>query len=119
MKKTFKIFLAAVGLLMATSCELDLLDNPNEVSTEQGDPDFVLNSVQLNFADFFVAMSQFGMDNTRMLAMFGNNYPNAYQATTFDGVWTTAYANILNDVQYLEQVQEERGTFEYLSLIHI
>lgn len=113
MKKTFKIFLAAVGLLMATSCELDLLDNPNEVSTEQGDPDFVLNSVQLNFADFFVAMSQFGMDNTRMLAMFGNNYPNAYQATTFDGVWTTAYANILNDVQYLEQVQEERGTFEY------
>jgi len=113
MKKIFRPLILISALVVASSCELDLLDNPNEVPTRQAAPDFILNNIQLNFADFFVGLSQFGMDNTRMLAMFGNNYPNAYQAVSFDGVWQTSYADILADVNLLQNLSLTNNTLDY------
>lgn len=113
MKNIVRTFLLSAGLLVASSCELDLLDNPNEVSLDQTNPDFVLNNIQIAFADFFENMSEFGMDNTRMNAMFGNNYDNAYQATTFDGVWTSAYAGIMADAKLINDLAADDATLDY------
>jgi hypothetical protein len=79
MKSIFKTLSVTLILLVATSCELDLLDNPNEVSPSQASPDFIVNNIQVTFPRFFKRISEFGMDNTRMTAMFGNTYPNDYQ----------------------------------------
>jgi hypothetical protein len=113
MKNIIRIMILAGLLIGVTSCELDQLENPNEVSVSQSNPDFILNNIQLNFAFFFVNMSQYGMDNTRMTAMFGNTYPNAYQGVSFDAPWTTAYANILADANLIASLAAKNDKLDY------
>ena len=52
MKNIIKITLLASVIGLFTSCEvseLELLNNPNNITVESADPNFVLNDIQLTF----------------------------------------------------------------------
>jgi hypothetical protein len=90
-------------MLFASSCDLDLLDSPNEVTAATADPSWVLNTVQLSYAGLFEGISNTGAQITRILAQPNVNYQNAYGPTALNGVWSTSYATILSDIQFIEQ----------------
>ena len=92
----------SVGLIVASSCSLeDNLVNPSALSPDQAGSEFIFNGLQLNFSGFFLTTTQIGMDNTRMLAMFGATYENAYTANNFNGVWTSAYSDVMVNANLL------------------
>lgn len=96
------IYCSAVFVLLSCS-KLNndfnaLLNNPNQPSTASADVDLYLNSVQLNFANFYFGLSNLGGQLTRMEIMFGPTYNAAYQPQTTDGTWTTAYASLFTNV---------------------
>lgn len=106
MTKYIKIFSLVLGILCLNACKLDLLDNPNAVTLGNTSPNFLLNTIQLNFAGFFNGASDPGMRLTRMLNQGSAIYANAYTPQGLDGLWTNAYAGILNDVNTLIPLAE-------------
>lgn len=92
----------SVGLILASSCNVqDHLVNPSALNPDQAGNEFIFNGIQLNFAGFFLTATQFGMDNTRMLAMFGAAYENAYTANSFNGLWSSAYSDVMVNANLL------------------
>lgn len=116
MKIKIYSLLIAFSMLLVSSCELDLLDDPNAVSRENADPNFIVNRLQIDLADFFNETSEVGMRLTRMLNQDENTYEAAYFPTEFDVIWNNAYANILNDVRTLTPIAEERGLTKHLGI---
>jgi len=102
MKRKIYSLIVAFTMVFATSCDLDLLDSPNEVTAATADPSWVLNQVQLSYAGMFEGISNTGAQLTRMLSQPNVNYQNAYNATALNGVWSTSYATILSDIQFIE-----------------
>jgi len=103
MKKTSKIFILGFFLSTAFSCQLNELDNPNEITTSQAGSNFILNKIQLDFADFFESASLRGMETTRMIHLGGENYTNTYTAATFDFLWSTAYTGLLVNIKDMKE----------------
>lgn len=94
----------AIALLVGSACTSGLddnLQNPAALSPDQASNDFIFNTIQLSFANFFLNTTDFGQDNTRMRAMFGSTYENAYGSTSFDGVWTSSYSDMLVNAKLL------------------
>ncbi|RMB62807.1 SusD/RagB family nutrient-binding outer membrane lipoprotein [Dokdonia sinensis] len=116
MNYKFKSILALLALFAITACEtveLELVENPNQVSEESLDPDFLFNNAQLGFIGFFNAAAggngTFTQDVTRMRQLSGGNtYNNAYAPVNFNGLWTV-YSNALIDIRTLEEPALETG----------
>lgn len=102
MKRKIYSLIVAFTMVFASSCDLDLLDSPNEVTAATADPSWVLNQVQLSYAGLFDGISDTGSQLTRILSQPNVNYQNAYNNTAMNGVWTTSYATILSDIQFIE-----------------
>jgi hypothetical protein len=114
MKNYFKVLgvVAIAGALSFQSCEtteLDLRTNPNALSADQASPDFLLNQIQLSFGSGVNAMGNYGAELTRIEYMFGKNYVNVYQPSTFSGVWSSKYAGILEDIKAMDALASESG----------
>jgi hypothetical protein len=114
MKNYFKVLgvVAIAGALSFQSCEtteLDLRDNPNALSADQASPDFLLNQIQLSFAGLVRSMGNYGAELTRIEYMFGKNYINVYQPSSFQGAWSSAYATLLEDIKAMEALASEGG----------
>jgi hypothetical protein len=114
MKNYFKVLgvVAIAGALSFQSCEtteLDLRTNPNALSADQASPDFLLNQIQLSFGSGVNAMGNYGAELTRIEYMFGKNYVNVYQPSTFSGVWSSKYAGILEDIKAMDALASEGG----------
>jgi Starch-binding associating with outer membrane/Susd and RagB outer membrane lipoprotein len=114
--KIFRYSLLTLIVLAVTSCDLELQDDPNSIKTEQINPTLILNSIQTDFAGFFNAASTFGMQMTRIQNPGGADYPNTNRPTAFDGLWTNAYANILNDIYTLKPIAEAQGLTRHLAI---
>jgi hypothetical protein len=99
--KLYKSIFLTLAIIAFTSCELDLLDDPNAIKLKEINPTLLANNIQLDFATFFNTASTFGMQMTRMQNSGGADYENSARPTAFDGLWTNAYANILNDANTL------------------
>ncbi|MDW8330327.1 MAG: SusD/RagB family nutrient-binding outer membrane lipoprotein [Cyclobacteriaceae bacterium] len=93
--KTLRKILLPILLIGAISCELNKLNDPSQLTPEQGNPDYVLNGIQLSFADFFWDASDFGMQMTRLIHFYGPTYENGYTASSFDNLWIQAYSRVL------------------------
>jgi hypothetical protein len=106
MKKKILSGLMALSLLMVSSCDLDLLDDPNVPGRENASPEFLLNSVQQNFGLFFHQTGNVGMRLTRMLNQPSNTYEQAWIPQNFNVIWNNGYANILNNVKLIEDIVE-------------
>ena len=61
----------------------------------QADPNLLLNGVQINFADFFVGLSDAGMQVTRLTHLFGPIYNNWFIPSYFNNHWSSAYNGVL------------------------
>jgi hypothetical protein len=106
----------SLGLLSAIACKEGLdsnLNNPSALSPEAASNEFVWNGVQLGFANFFLNVTDFGQDITRMRNMFGSTYENTYTQNSFNGIWLSAYADVMvNGNLLLSKTVENPGTPE-------
>ena len=114
MKKiNFLKILIFLGLILNYSCkdtfDLDLTQNPNYLTNDQSDPDYLLNSAQVSFAYFVETFGSVGARLTRIYHMSGRNYDAAYTPQSFDGAWSTAYAGIMKDLQVMDKIAEEKN----------
>jgi hypothetical protein len=106
MRKYISSLVLAGCLLAVSSCKLDLLDNPNAVTTNNTDINYLLNSIELTYKDHFNQASDPGMRLTRMLNQGSAIYDNAVSPANYDGLWNTAYAGLLTDVKTLIPLAE-------------
>ncbi|MCK6616070.1 MAG: SusD/RagB family nutrient-binding outer membrane lipoprotein [Cyclobacteriaceae bacterium] len=113
-----KIMLSML-LVGAFSCDLNKLENPSTLTPGQADPDFILNGIQLEFADFFWEASDFGMQMTRLIHFYGPTYENGYNASSFDGLWRGAYSNILINIVNTLPVFEERQLYFHAGMARV
>jgi len=119
MKKTIILF--SLTLLLGTligGCEffdLELTSDPNAVTQDEANPDYALNSMQVDLKNFlnnddpanWNGVNKFGMEVVRMMNPWGGTYENAYNPTNFDDTWALAYEGILMDAQVFLPIYEE------------
>ncbi len=105
--KITKSLLVFFCILLGTSCTLDLREDPNAVQPSQSLPSLIINSMQRNLAGLFNTASSNGMILSRLINSGGNDYTNIFNPQSFDGTWTTAYANILQDGAQLNAIADK------------
>lgn len=103
MKNIFKnITVALLAGVCITSCETTDLDqriSPNDLSTDQADPNLLLTSVQLAYASNQQTFSDNAAELTRIDAMTGTAariYFNYLPGTVLSGNWSRTYSSGLN-----------------------
>lgn len=105
LRKILLTLVATTGLLSGCQKVDDkfegLLNNPNAPLPSSADVDLYMNQVQLSFAGFFNTANDFGQQITRQIIMYGPTYPNAYSATSYDGIWNNAYTGIFKHTNVL------------------
>jgi len=114
MKKIVKILSLALafGMVLFQSCEtteLDLRTNPNALSTDNADPNFLLNGIQETFIRIVESFGYTGSQVTRIDYMGSRQYRTAYGPSSFDGRWEDAYTEILTDTYAMYPLAEEAG----------
>ena len=92
--KSLNISVAIFLLIFSfTSCEttdLDINDDPNSLTLESSDPNFVLNSLQFGLTQQHLTLSITSAGIMRHTNLFGT-YANAAGAASLDGPWSVAY----------------------------
>jgi hypothetical protein len=109
----------AAGMVLATSCsdKLDeLLENPNAVNATTASPDFLLNRIQLDYQSLWYGVSDRGARLTRQINQFSALYESAYTAGSTNGFWSSAYANILADVNFLLPLAEKSNLQRHMGI---
>jgi hypothetical protein len=104
--------LCLCAIFVLVSCEtieLDLTSNPNALSPEQADPTFFLNSIQVDFAYWVNTMGDRGGELTRINYMNGRNYNTIYSPDSWNGVWSSAYRGMLEDIRLMNLLADEAG----------
>jgi hypothetical protein len=112
MKLINKLFIiCAVWMLAACNAtDLDLQDNPNSVTPENAEVQFLYNNIQLNFRDHFNNMYFFTATHVRQItAVSGDTYINAYSPGSMNGIWFNTYAELLPDIDALLALTDDRG----------
>lgn len=104
----------SIGLLSAIACTEGLdsnLNNPSALSPDQATNEFVWNGVQLGFQNFFLNVTDFGQDNMRMRNLYGSTYENAYTQNNFNGIWLSAYSDVMVNANLLmDKTKEDPST---------
>ncbi|HMG91670.1 MAG TPA: SusD/RagB family nutrient-binding outer membrane lipoprotein [Chryseolinea sp.] len=121
MKKIHKTIGAILVLLsISISCDLDQdLVDPNEISVDGADVNYIMNGIMLDFADFYSYASgnsvdpsgtNFGPDRLmRMRAMTtGYRYQTAAQAQYVDDTWEWAYSKVLVNIETVVPLLDEK-----------
>lgn len=114
-RKIYSLFCATM-LLLVSSCDLDLLEDPNRVVPSIASPDFLLNRIQLDYKDLYNSLSNTGMSLTRIVNQGSAQYESAYTTQSTNTWWTNSYANILADIQFLEPLAEESNYQRHLGI---
>lgn len=122
MNLRLKSFIYSLVVLFMFSCEtLDInpRNSPNALTPDAIDPDLLLNSVQFGLTNTFWAFSGEGSQLTRMTAMAGPLYANAFTPVAMDDEWTTVYAGLLADVEALIPEANAKGLPAHLGVAKI
>lgn len=114
-----KISIFILFTVFVSSCELDLLDNPNAVTSSNTDLNYLLNNIQITYAGLYSGISDRGMRLTRMLNQGAAVYDNTITPGGEDGIWNTAYSGILNDVKTLIPLAEKAELFGHAGVARI
>ena len=109
MKKYFykksRISLVVCLLFVAFSCEttdLDINDNPNQLTVDQADPSFILNGIQFSLVGQHFGLSATTRGTMRQVHQFGS-YAQGAGPGALNGAWTTVYS-IGNNKRLLEEI---------------
>ncbi|MBX2899745.1 MAG: SusD/RagB family nutrient-binding outer membrane lipoprotein [Cyclobacteriaceae bacterium] len=117
--KIFKRLALVVGVVLASSCTLDLREDPNAVQPNQVLPSLLLNSIQRQFPVVFNAANTSGAQMTRLLNGAGSVYQVATTPETFNGIWTTSYAGILADAHDLIKIADQNGFARHAGIARV
>jgi len=104
--------------------ELGVVPSPNELSPEQADVDFFLNSIQQLVSKVHSGtegraengMAQFGMEAVRIQHSFGPTYRENYDPSDFDQVWDDTYSEALIDIRTMTPLALEAGQFTHVAI---
>ena len=121
MKKIIYTFLVML-LTVSSSCELDgLQQDPNFLTRDQANPDFVLNAIALATRDWFFELTDPTMEVTRMIAAepIGNQYFTYLQPQNFNNLWELSYTSILADAQILIDLAEPEELFVHAGIARV
>jgi len=111
-----------ISFLFIVSCnstDLDLRDDPNGAAPSDADVALLLNGAMTNFVSFNESATDFGMQVTRMTQMSGPVYDNAYAPTSFNTLWSNAYAGVLADTKTVIANGTEASFFEHVAVAKI
>jgi hypothetical protein len=121
--KYITIVFIAGGLFTACeTTELDLRVSPNDLASNQADPNLLLTSIQLAYATNMQTLSDRSGELVRIDYMFGRDYFNNYPGSTLNGVWSRTYSSggngigdftgvgMLTNLQTLEAIDAESDT---------
>ena len=114
MKNLNKISVLLILLLglTFTSCEttdLDLINDPNQITVENGDLERYMVSIQVDFARFAEAMGNNGARLVRIEQMGATNYVNAFEPVFTNYEWGLAYVNMFSDMNNAIILAEDKG----------
>lgn len=113
MKKLFNKFIYASYVLVlfaATSCEttdLDINDNPNQLTNESADPNFVLNGLMFNAAIQNGELSGLTSGTIRHTNQFGT-YASSAGPNSMNRAWSNAYS-LTSNLNLLKIMSEEQN----------
>ncbi len=112
MKNTIKFIMAVVltGSSLFYSCEtteLELVDDPNNLTPEQADPNLLLNAIQLAYANNLQSFNGNGEVLTRIKNFSSRIYFAGLTGQTLNFAWSNTYAGIYPDVAALEALSED------------
>ncbi|MCA6381394.1 MAG: SusD/RagB family nutrient-binding outer membrane lipoprotein [Cytophagales bacterium] len=117
--KFYKKIVVLITIVLASSCTLELQQDPNAVQTEQVLANLILNSIQRQLSVVVNAANTTGAQHTRLLNGAGTIYINATSPQTFDGLWTNAYAGILQDADQLITLADKNGFARHAGIARI
>ena len=111
MKKIYKLFFATVlitGALLFQSCEttdLDLINNPNNITT--GDPQFLLNRIQIDYLNAQTILNDRSSELTRIDNFNSRNYFSGFSSAILNTPWRNLYSGIIPDIQAIKLAETE------------
>ena len=114
MKNLNKISILLILLLglTFTSCEttdLDLINDPNQITVDNGNLDRYMVAIQVDFARFADAMGTNGARLTRIEQMGAVNYVTAFEPVQTNFEWRLAYVNMFSDMKNATALAESTG----------
>ena len=114
MKKINKISILLILLLglTFTSCEttdLDIVNDPNQVTVVNGDLERYMTAIQVDFKSFANAMGGNGAALVRIGQMGSVNYVNAFSPASTNFEWRLAYSNMFSDMKNAEELATSLG----------
>jgi hypothetical protein len=116
------IFLFLIIGFTFTSCEttdLDLLDDPNDVTLDKAVLDRYMTAIQLDFNNFIRIMGGNGARLTRIEYMFGRTYVANFDPATTDVPWRIAYQGMFSDIFGARLLANEQGANNHLAVMNI
>ena len=105
MKHIFKLFLVLIAFSFSAcdATDLDLQNDPNEVTSENLELDLIWNRIMLDFAWNANNISGECMPYVRMIAMTGGDlYDNQDRPTSFNNEWADAYSDLFPDLRFTD-----------------
>lgn len=123
--KLNKIIIGLLAVAIMGSCSKiadkfdSNLNNPNTPTPAAANPDLYLSELQLDFASLFYSASDFGMQVTRQIVMYGPTYVGAYQPQSFDGIWDVAYTGVLKHANALLPIADAQKKYVVVGMTKI
>ena len=104
------------------SCEttdLDLLDDPNQITLDKASLERYLVAIQLDLKSFANTMGGNGSRLTRINYMFGRQYANNFDAASSDFEWGLAYQGMFSDIKNAEEIAVQEELNKHLGVMKI
>lgn len=109
-----------IGTFIGCDKKFDgMLNNPNAPTPDAANADLYLTQVQLSFASFFDGASDYGMQLSRQIVMYGPTYENAYTPQGYDGLWSTAYTSIFKNANALIPIADAQKKYVNVAMAKI
>ena len=121
MKFIYKVWVSLIIVGFLSSCDLDLLDNPNAVTPDNASVELVMNNVFIELPSTWVGLSAYYdgvIDLTnpfmRMSAMQGSKlYDQADGPESYDFLWSQIYSTLIPDLNLVIDRSTADGVTTY------
>ena len=114
--KNYISILCALVLFGVTSCEtsdLDINDNPNQLTEASADPNYVLNGLMFSTGIQNTTLSGLTSGTVRHINQFGT-YASSAGPGAMNGAWSNTYS-LTSNLQLLKGMSESRNCLLYTS----
>ncbi len=104
------------------SCEttdLDLLNDPNEITIENGNLERFMVAIQVDYANFSEDMGRNGGRLVRLEQMGSPSYANAFDPASTNEEWGLAYQGMFSDIKIAEGLAIELEANKHLGVMKI